>query len=394
MEKAEKASQNSKATKNPGTLKPKSASRSAKPAGVKSAETKAKVPLMVRLNVRLSHTEKMLFTKYFAVLLKSGVAIDEAIDILLQQSKGPLKKILETLKSVVEQGRTLAEGLSRYSHVFSPVFVNLVRAGEASGTLQNNLDHLASQLEKEHNLRKKVRGAMMYPMIVLLGALIVGALVFVFVLPKITSLFESLDVELPFTTRALLWSVDTIATKPLWVFGGLALLIVLVLVIPRVPFLKPALHWMLLRIPVFGRTSKNTNLARMTRLMGTLLDSGVTINEALTITKSTVHNHFYRRLFDRALDEVSQGQMLAEVLGHEEKLVPPMALRLIRVGEETGTLPDMMTYLATFYEEEVDSTIQDIATLIEPFLILTIGLLVGILAFSIISPIYQVVGSV
>ncbi|HBL39290.1 TPA: hypothetical protein DDZ10_01315 [Candidatus Uhrbacteria bacterium] len=366
-----------------------------KPAPSISAEKpKTKVPLMVRLNVRLSHTEKMLFTKYFAVLLKSGVAIDEAIDILLQQSKGPLKKILETLKASVEQGKTLAEGLGHYPHVFSPVFINLIAAGEASGTLQKNLDHLARQLEKEHNLRKKVRGAMMYPMIVLLGALVVGALVFVFVLPKITSLFKSLKVELPWTTKAILWLVDTIATKPILVFGFVAAVILLVLVIPRIRFLKPALHWLLLRLPIFGRTSKNTNLARMTRLMGTLLASGVTINEALVITKQTVRNHHYRKLFDRALDEVSQGQMLTEVLGHESKLVPPMALRLIRVGEETGTLPDMLTYLADFYEEEVDSTIQDISTLIEPFLILTIGLLVGILAFSIISPIYQIVGSV
>src|SRR3989338_75154 len=247
MEKAEKASQNSKATKNPGTLKPKSASRSAKPAGVKSAETKAKVPLMVRLNVRLSHTEKMLFTKYFAVLLKSGVAIDEAIDILLQQSKGPLKKMLETLKASVEQGKTLAEGLGHYPHVFSPVFINLIAAGEASGTLQKNLDHLARQHETEHNLRKKVRGAMMYPMIVLLGALVVGALVFVFVLPKITSLFKSLKVELPWTTKAILWLVDTIATKPILVFGFVAAVILLVLVIPRIRFLKPALHWLLLQ---------------------------------------------------------------------------------------------------------------------------------------------------
>ena len=377
-----------------------SAKKEKKPRSIKTplaialGSASVKVPLGVRLNVRLSHTEKMLFTKYFAVLLKSGVAIDEAIDILLQQSRGPLKKILETLKAAVEQGRTLAEGLSEYPHVFSAVFINLIRAGEASGTLQKNLDHLASQLENEHDLRKKIRGAMMYPLIVLLGALVVGALVFVFVLPKITTLFKTLDIELPFTTRAILWLVDTIATKPLLVFGSIALLVILILTLPRISFLKPFLHWTLLRTPVFGKTSRNTNLARMTRLMGTLLASGVTINEALVITKTTIHNHYYRRLFDQALNEVSQGQTLTDVFGHEGKLVPPMALRLIRVGEETGTLPEMMTYLAGFYEEEVDSTIQDIATLIEPFLILTIGLLVGILTFSIISPIYQVVGSV
>src|SRR3990167_2528848 len=234
MEKAKKVEKAEKASKR------KMASRTPKAGGeLPRAAEQTKIPLMTRLNIRLSHTEKMLFTKYFAVLLKSGVAIDEAIDILLQQSKGPLKKILETLKSVVEQGKTLAEGLSRYSHVFSPVFVNLVRAGEASGTLQKNLDHLARQLEKEHNLRKKVRGAMMYPMVVLLGALVVGALVFVFVLPKITSLFKSLKVELPWTTKAILWLVDTIATKPILVFGFVAAVILLVLVVPRLPFLKP-----------------------------------------------------------------------------------------------------------------------------------------------------------
>ncbi|MBI2485069.1 type II secretion system F family protein [Candidatus Uhrbacteria bacterium] len=360
----------------------------------KKSTGRRKVSLRSRLFVRLSHTERMLLTKYLAVLLRSGVAIDEALNILVQQSSGPLKAILNELEDAVKSGRTLADGMEQFPHVFSAVYINLIRAGESSGTLQANLNHLATQLQKQHELQQKVRGAMLYPMIVLAGAIVIGGFIFLFVLPKIIPLFQTLKVELPFTTRAILWTLGFVKTYPLYVLAGLFLLVLLFLVVPRIRHLRPITHWIILHMPVIRHLSRNINLARFTRLMGTLLASGMPINDALTITRSVLKNFYFRRLFESAQAGVSRGKTLTDILESMPHLVPPMAIRLVRVGEETGTLPEMLDYLAQFYEQEVDDSVRNISSLIEPVMILSIGVFVGILAYSIISPIYQVVGSI
>lgn len=353
-----------------------------------------KVSLMTRLNVRLSHTEQLLLTKYLSVLLQSGLAIDDAIDILLQQGKGPLKTILTRLREAVRSGRTLASGLQEFPHVFSSVYVNLIAAGEASGTLQKNLEHLANQMQKEHELRQKIRGALMYPTIVFLMAIGISTGIVVFVLPNITSLFASLGVPLPWTTKALLWLANLFQFHGSLIGLGLIAATIGFAVIRQIAFFHPVLHWCVLHFPVVGKISRNTNLARITRLFGTLLQSGMPISDALPVTISVVKNIHYRRLFTTLLDDIGKGQTIAHAFESQHYLVPPIASRLIRVGEETGTLGDMLLYLSGFYEQEVDDATKNATTLLEPLMIVGIGLMVAVLAFSIISPIYKVVGSI
>ncbi|MFA5945310.1 MAG: type II secretion system F family protein [Patescibacteria group bacterium] len=355
---------------------------------------KPTVSLYTKLSVQLSHTEQLLLTKYLAVLLNSGLPIDDAIDILSNQSKGSLKKILTSLRESVRAGKTLADGLEKFPHVFSSTFINLIRAGENSGTLQGNLQQLADQMQKEHDLRVKIRSAMMYPSIVFMSAITVCTGIVVFVLPNITALFKSLNVPLPWTTKFLLWIAYVTQHYGILIALGAVSAVIVFLLIRNLSFVKPVTHFLTLRIPILGKIVRNTNLARVTRLLGTLLNTGMPLNEALPITISVLKNHYYKKLFTKMQTTVSEGQTITVALTGNDYLIPPIALRLIRVGEETGTLGDMLLYLANFYEQEIDEATKNVATLIEPVMIVGIGLMVAILAFSIITPIYQVVGSI
>lgn len=343
---------------------------------------------------RLAHVDLLLFTKYMSVLLNSGLPIDEALQILDQQAKGAFKQILDTLSASVRTGKTLADGMAEYPRAFSPVYVNLIRAGESSGSLQKNLDQLSLQLQKEHELNAKIRGAMMYPAVILTAGVSITVGIVVFILPSISGIFTSLNVELPLATRAMLWLSNTIRARGLIIFPAVALGAWLLTAFLRLRVVKPFSHRVILRIPVIGKLSMKTNLARFTRLMGTLLLSGIPIQDALTVSETVLKNVRFRELFRQAHEEVVRGRTLSSLLESEPRLVPPMALRLIRVGEETGTLGDMFTYLANFYEVEVDDATRNLPALLEPLLIVGIGLMVGGLALAILSPIYKIVGSV
>lgn len=260
--------------------------------------------------------------------------------------------------------------------------------------LQKNLEHLAIQMQKEHELRKKIIGALMYPSIVMMSALVISVGIVVFVLPNITSLFASLNVPLPWTTRVLLWVAKLFSEHGFLLAVGAIASVVALMIIRSIRAFHPVTHWILLHVPVIGSIVRNTNLARITRLLGTLLQSGMPISTALTVTISIIKNVRYRKLFSNLLVMLSQGRTIAHGLANADYLVPPIALRLIRVGEETGTLGDMLIYLSNFYEQEVDDATKNATTLLEPLMIIFIGLMVGVLAFSIISPIYSVVGSI
>lgn len=347
-----------------------------------------------QLTVRLSHSEKLLFAKYLGVLLRAGLAIDEALDILIQQSKGPLHIILSNLQTRIRNGDMLADGFEDYPHVFSPIFINLIRVGERSGTLQDTLDHLAQQMEKDRNLKQKIRSAIAYPLVVLIGAILLSVGIVVFILPNILTVFLTLKVELPLTTRILIWFANILVQDGEWIALGAAVIIGSWVFLRRLVFVQPLFHGILLHFPIIGTIVRNTNLARVCRLMGTMLKSGMPINETIPVTISVLKNIHYKNLFTSILDEVSRGRTISSVLINHPQRFPPMALRMIRVGEETGTLPDMMLYLAGFYEQEVDDMTRNLSTLLEPVLLITIGLMVGVLALSIVTPIYQLLGTI
>ena len=347
-----------------------------------------------RISVKLKHTELMLFTKYLNVLLGSGLTIDEALDILVEQSSGSLVKILKTLQSNIKKGGTLSSGLELYPHIFSSVFISLIKAGESSGTLQNNLENLTLQMEKEYELMKKVKGALVYPSVVLTVAGIVSVGIVIFVMPNLVELFYALNIELPLSTKILLAISNLFRNHYLLMSFCFISFFIFLSIFKKLKIIKPFLHWILLRLPVAGKLSRDTNIARFTRLMGTMLKSGMTLHEVLQIATKVLQNEQYKRVMIKVEKEVVRGGSISSVLEKYKKMFPVLATRLIKVGEETGTLDKMLSYVAEFYEQEIDNTTKNLSTLLEPFIILLIGAVVALLASSIITPIYTIVGSV
>jgi len=365
-----------------------------KPLEKTASIAKRKISVWEKLNIRLSAKEKVLFIKYLHVLLKSGLSLDDALDVLLSQSTGPLKKILERLVREVESGRTLASGLSYYPHIFSDVFVNLVQAGENSGTLEKNLEYLAEQTQKQYDLRQSIKGSMMYPIIVLVGGLGVSIFIIVFIFPSIISLFETLNVDLPFATRMLLFIANTITGRPLEIVLGIILVIILFIIAAKIRPTRYILDSILLKMPVVGTIICDSILSNVFRLLGTLLQSGMPLKQSIYITESTVSSLPFRKMFDDLDAKVTQGGELVTVLRNYDGIVPIMAIRLIHVGTQTGELENMLLYLGDFYGKEVDELSKRISIIIEPVLIIAMGVMVGFLAFAVISPIYQVITNV
>jgi len=353
-----------------------------------------KVSIFTRLNIRLSVKERLLFAKYLSVLLGSGLTLDESIKVLKKGTKGPMKKILETLDVELQQGHTLADGLSHFPHIFSQVFINLLRAGESSGTLNSNLEYLSVQMQKQYELKKSIQGAMMYPAIILTGGLAVTVLIIVFILPNIVDLFSSLNAEIPTTTKILIWISYFFQTYPIKIIiGSLALFLAFVAII-KIHFTRSIIDKIILTVPIVGTIIKNATLARIFRLFGTLLKSGMPMEKAIIITQSVVSNAAYSKMLLDLKAGVTEGHNLTDVLDKYPKLVPEIAKRLILVGSETATLPQNLLYMAEFYEQEVSEASKQISVLIEPILIIFMGILVAFLAFSVLSPIYGVVSSI
>mgnify|MGYP002725677772 CR=1 FL=1 len=343
---------------------------------------------------RVNATQKAVFAKHLSVMLKSGLTVNEAIDIASQSALGRLKKVLRGVLKSVQAGNDLASSFARYPKVFTGAFISATAAGESSGTLDKNLDYLAKQLEKEKELTGKVKGAMFYPLVVLAASFGLGLAMAFLVLPKIVPLFEGLKMELPLSTRVLIWSSHFVQSNSTALFIGIIIFVVFFVWLVRQKFIKPLTHWLFLKIPVVKGISINSNLVRFCRTLGMLLKSGLTINEALEITSETAANYHYKKALRQVSSSIGKGAKLSTNLKRYEKLFPIMAINMIRVGEESGNLEETLLYLASFYETEVDNATKSLSTIIEPALLIMIGLVVGFLAISIITPIYNITSGI
>lgn len=338
--------------------------------------------------------ERALFAKRFAVMVQAGMTVTEALHVASSTASGSLKKILNQIAHAVESGRPLSSAFADHSRVFSDFFVQAVYAGETSGTLSENLEKVAEQLEKDKELSSKIKGAMVYPAVVLLAALVLGLGVSFFILPKIIPLFEGFRTQLPPTTRALISFSHFMEKYGIRVILGTFLGIGGVAVLARQRFMHPITHYLFLRIPLIKGIIGGANIARVNRTLGTLLKSGVPIDQALEITKNAAGNYYYRKSLEGVARRVAMGAKLSESLEEYPKLYPLIMTRMIRVGEESGKFEETLFYLADFYEAEVDVTTKSLSTVIEPILLLVIGFLVGGLALAIITPIYEITGGI
>ena len=345
---------------------------------------------------RITLLDELTFTKHLAIMIKSGIPLSEAIKSLADQTKNPnFKQVLTEVLAEVENGQSLEKALSKHPNVFNSLYLSLVRTGEKSGKLEENLDYLSGQLRKSYDFRKKVQAATLYPKIVLAATVIMGGAISLFVLPKLIELFESLDVELPITTKILLFVASLMKDWGYLIIGGLLLLYFVFLWLIRTRTIKPSWHKFLVNMPLFGRLVQNIELTSICRNLGIMLKSGLTLPVALETQREATDNLVFKEMIVDLSASVEKGKKLSEELNSKKyQMIPPIVSKMIAVGESTGKLDETLLYLGDFFEEEVDDTTKNLSNTLEPILLLVIGVVVAFVAMAIISPIYSLTGSI
>jgi type IV pilus assembly protein PilC len=343
----------------------------------------------------VAEVERLMFTKRLSVMLKAHLTIDEAIGILKEQTlNAKMKTILQECLKTIENGKPLSTALRNYPGVFSSLYVNVLKAGEQSGTLEESLEHLAKQMAKSYELKQKIKGALFYPFLVLGLTMALGFFLGIFILPRITEIFANFKAELPFVTRMLVSFADFLDSYGFLFFGAIVLLIAAFFwSVRKFSGFRYKVHRFSLQIPVIGEIVRNFNIALFSRTLATLMQSGVPIVDALASTGSTFNNEIFRESLNTAAKGVQRGTDLSTELSKYEDFYPPIVFRMISVGEKTGQMEDVLFYLADFFESEVDQKSKNLSTIIEPAMLLFIGSVVGVVALSIILPIYQITGS-
>lgn len=350
----------------------------------------------IHLFSRVRFLDVLLFTKHLAVMIRSSIMVAEALETLAAAARSArFRRVLSLVLADVRNGLSLADALRKHPKVFDEMYVSLISIGEASGTLRENLEFLALQLAKERSIRQKIRAAMLYPAIVFAATTIMGGSISLFVLPRLVDFFAAFEVELPLMTRILLFVANLMKNYGIFIVAGAVLAFVLFLLTVRSRPVKPLWHRFLLHFPIVGPFLTNVQLARFTRNFGTLLQSAVPAVRGLEVTAGTLSNLTFRADLLAVSEMLAQGTSIADALSDERfQEFPPLVSKMILVGERTGRLPETLLYLGDFYEEEIDTFTKNLTTILEPLLLLGIGLVVGFVALAIISPIYELTGSI
>jgi type IV pilus assembly protein PilC len=339
--------------------------------------------------------EKIIFARNLSAMLEAGLATSRALSVMDRQTKNAsFKKILGSLNEEVQKGKPLSAALEGYPRVFSRLFVAMVRAGEESGSLAESLRVVAGQLEQTYQLKKKIRGAMTYPAIVVGAMIIIGIVMMVYVVPTLSEIFAEVGTDLPASTQVVIGTSDFLRTHPIAAALLLATLITLGIMGFKTEAGRRMMNSVILHVPVISVIAKETNSARTTRTLSSLLSAGVPVIRALEITGEVVQNHYFQRVIVEAGVHVEKGEPMSEVFRRAEHLYPPFVSEMVAVGEETGELAPMLIRVAEFYEDEVSQKTKDLSTIIEPILMVVIGAGVGFFAVSMISPIYSIGNSI
>lgn len=340
-------------------------------------------------------SEKMMFARHLAVMIGAGLSINRALEALASQtSNKSFSKVISQISQDVQKGQPLAESLNKFPKVFSELFVNMVKVGETGGGLEEVLKILSHQLEKEYDLKSKVRSAMIYPSVIIVAMLVIGILMMTLVVPKLTQIFQEMDVDLPITTQVIIGLSNFLSQHWLaGIFMVIAAFFALRFAI-KTKRGKMTFDLILLKIPIFGDISKKINAARLARTLGSLIESSVPIVQALQIVAGTMSNYYFRESLSKASEDVQKGNPLSRIIKTYPNLYPPTVHQMIEVGEETGTLGNILIKLADFYEEEVSNITKGMSAIIEPILMVIIGIVVGFFAISMIQPMYSVMSGV
>ena len=359
-------------------------------------EKKTRNVLSISLSSKITLLEKITFARNLSLMIKSGIGMSEAVAILLEDAeRAPLKKVLSKVKADLEKGLQLSAALATFPTQFSTVFISLLSAGETSGNLESSLLQIATQLKKENDLKKKIMSAMAYPAILLSLAFGVVALLVTVVLPRVSKIFSQAHVQLPLLTRILLGISDFVTNNFFATLAILAGSIVCIVLARRSTIGKRALQILFIKTPLVAPLMKKIALVRFTGTLHSLMKAGVPLTRALEITAQAVGNASYRDvLLNIAKNEIARGISLGIALKQRPEHFPRLTSSMIIVGEKSGNFENVLENLSSFYEEEVDGTIKALITILEPALLLGIGLIIGAIALSIVMPIYQMINVV
>jgi type IV pilus assembly protein PilC len=331
----------------------------------------------------------VIFTRQFATMIDAGLPIVQGLNILgVNHENKSVKKVLLAVKESVEQGSTLADSLAKHPKVFDTLFINMIKAGENGGILDIILERLAIQLEKTMKLKREVKTAMIYPGVVISAAFIVTSVLLLFVIPTFADLFSGFGSALPLPTQMVINLSNFFVANAIYIFGGIGGSIYFFFKFLNTPKGKEVLHPIFLKLPVFGDIIRKVAVARFSRTLGTMLNSGVPILDALMICSKTAGNYVVERDVQSARVAISEGQSMLEPLS-KSTIFPPMVVSMIGVGESTGKIDVMLNKIADFYEDEVDNAVGAMKQLIEPIMILVLGVLIGGLVIAMYLPIFK-----
>lgn len=351
------------------------------------------IPLLSKVSLK----DKLFFTKNLQVMIASGVSLPKALKILSLQTKNKkFREVLSEIRKKLIKGENFSQCLSYYPDIFSELFINMIKVGEETGNLEGVLENLSAYMERDYELRSRVKGAMLYPLVILVAMAGIGILMLIFVVPKLSETFETLGVPLPFTTR-LVFSLGNFLLNYWYSLAIFIIPVIYFILFRKKKKRSKSLDKLLLKVPIISNILREINTAYTARTLSALISSGVPLVLSLKITSKVVDNSYFREVIDKSAERVQKGEKLSEAIGElnkEMNLYPLVFIQMLQVGEETGETSEILKKLAEFFEREVENTTKNLSSIIEPILILMIGGAVGFFAVSIIQPIYSIMGSI
>jgi type IV pilus assembly protein PilC len=335
-----------------------------------------------------------IFTRQFSTMINAGLPLVQSLNILAQQTEN--KKLAEITKAVVydvEAGNTLADALAKHPKGFSDLYTNMVAAGEAGGILDTILMRLATFLEKNDAIVRKVKGAMVYPAVIISVAVLAIAILLIFVIPTFRDMFASVNMQLPLPTRAVIGMSDLLVNWWFAIIGGVVLLVLAIRQYYATSGGRKAIDGMMLNAPVLGDLLRKSAVSRFTRTLGTLISSGVSILDGLEITAKTAGNRVIHDAVMSSRQSIAGGETIAAPL-EASGVFPPMVISMISVGEQTGGLDEMLSKIADFYDDEVDVAVASLLSLMEPVMIVVLGVIVGGMIVAMYLPIFDMMNAI
>jgi type IV pilus assembly protein PilC len=343
---------------------------------------------------RVKPKDVVIFSRQFAVLISANVPVVQSLKIVVDQTESvKLKIAVSQVADEIDAGTRLSEALGKHPKIFSNFYVSVIRSGETSGKLDEVLTYLADEMEKDYDMTSKIKGAMIYPIFVFCGLTGVGVVMMVFVVPKLTAILTETGAELPFATKVLI-GMSGFMTSYWWIlviiFGGLAFG---VRMFYQTASGRKTIDYLKLRLPVFGHLFQMIYLVRFTRSMQTLIIGGVNITKSLKITADVVSNEIYKDLIEQTVKEVEDGNSISNVFSQSNQ-IPKMVSQMMSIGEKTGKMDIILQRITEFYSREINNIVANLMTLMEPIIMVVMGVAVGLMVAAIIMPMYNMAQSV